>query len=78
MCHNSNKNHRFLVVHLDCCYAGKMAMRLKNNRKIPHNEDIVIHCSSGPNDISYDLHKFGGTLIAQKWALQFPDYVLPH
>ena len=57
-----------LSVYLDCCYAGKMAMRLKKNRKIAYNEAIHIHCSSGPNDISYDLHKYGGTLIVKKWA----------
>jgi hypothetical protein len=36
----------------------------------------MIRCSSGPNDESWDLPKFGGTLITACWAKKHPYYVL--
>lgn len=56
-----------MVIYLDCCYAGKMPLRLQNNRKIPENLAVLIQCSSGPNDLSLDVEKYGGTLISRTW-----------
>jgi len=55
-----------------------MAARLKNNRQLNKTECIWFFCSSGPNDTSWDLQKFGGTLIVSKTLHKIPNYLLAH
>ena len=69
-----NINECSLAIYLDCCYAGKMAARLKNNRK--SDPAIKLMCSSGPSNKSLDLKKYGGLLICKMWAFYLKDYLL--
>ncbi len=59
---------------MDCCYAGKMAARLKNNRE--PDVSFQLMCSSGPSQKSLDLNNYGGLLICKMWVFYLKDYLL--
>ena len=56
-----------------------MAARLKSNRdlkKYPNIEGVYVCCSSGPNDTSLDIERYGGLLICRHYAFHMgKDYV---